>query len=243
MTNIILVGYGKMGKLIAETIDRADDLRIIGIVDTIDPEQARSFDEIDTVADVVMDFSYPGNLSMTLSYVLEKGCALVLGTTGLTVDQTAQVNEASTQVPIVFSYNYSLGIAVLKRALSLVAPALIDDFDIEIIEAHHRQKVDAPSGTAKLLKDAIDPNGEMLAVAGRSGIVGARTKKEIGMHAVRGGTVAGEHSVLFLGDQESISFKHAANNRQIFVNGAVKAARFVAGKPAGMYTIDNVLFG
>ncbi len=238
--NIILVGYGKMGKLIAETISNQPDMRLIGIVDV---DQKRHFDEISETADVVMDFSYPGNLGMTLQYVGQTGCALVLGTTGLTAGQIGQVHEAAARAPVMFSYNYSLGVAVLKRALALVSTALKESFDIEIIEAHHSQKADAPSGTAKLLKAAIDPDGDYRAVDGRSGITGARGKREIGMHAVRGGTVAGEHSVLFLGDQESLEFKHSAGSRQIFVNGAVRAARFAVGKPAGLYTVDDMLWG
>ncbi len=237
--NVILVGYGKMGKLIAETISESPDMEVIGIVDV---DQKRSFEEISGTADVVMDFSYPGNLQMTLDYVKKTGCALVLGTTGMTEAQIASVREAAKTSPIVFSYNYSLGVAVLKKALALVAPALKGSFDIEIVEAHHRQKADAPSGTAKLLKDAIDPVGEMTSVEGRSGIVGARTPGEIGMHAIRGGTVAGDHTVFFLGDQETLEFKHTAQSRQIFVNGAIRAARWAAAQKPRFYTIDDILW-
>ena len=237
--NIVLVGYGKMGKLIAQTIADSDDMRVIGIVDV---DQLRSFDEIDAKADVVMDFSYPGNLNMTLDYVTKTKCALVLGSTGFTAEQMEAVYAAAKLAPIVYSANYSLGIAVLKKALSIVSPALRDSFDIEIVEAHHRQKADSPSGTAKLLKEAIDPEGEFASKEGRSGIIGARPKKEIGMHAVRGGTVTGDHTVMFLGDQEMLEFKHSASSRQIFVNGAIRAARFAAGRKPGLYTIDDVLF-
>ncbi len=237
--NVILVGYGKMGKLIAETLSESPDMEVIGIVDV---DQLRSFEEISGRADVVMDFSYPGNLQMTLGYVKQTGCALVLGTTGMTQPQIAAVHDAANGSPIMFSYNYSLGVAVLKKALAMVAPALRDSFDIEIVEAHHRQKADAPSGTAKLLKDAIDPSGEMTPVEGRSGIVGARTPREIGMHAIRGGSVAGDHTVCFLGDQETLEFKHSAQSRQIFVNGAVRAAKWVATQKPGLYTVDDMLW-
>lgn len=237
---IILVGYGKMGKLIAETISQSPDMRLIGIVDV---DQKRSFDEITERADLVMDFSYPGNLQMTLDYVTQNGCALVLGTTGLSEAQIESVRRAARRAPVVFSYNYSMGVAVLRRALSMVAPALLGDFDVEIVEAHHNKKADAPSGTAKLLKKAIDPRGDYEAVNGRGGIVGARPKNEIGMHAIRGGTVAGEHTVLFLGDQERLEFRHSADSRQIFVNGALKAARFAFGQPSGLYTMDDILWG
>jgi len=234
------VGYGKMGKLIAESIDRAPDMDVGGIVDV---DAMRSFDEVSGAADVVMDFSYPGNLQMTLDYVTNNGCGLVLGTTGFDGAQIESVKAAAERAPIVFGYNYSLGVAVLRRALALVAPALRDGFDIEIVEAHHNMKADAPSGTAKILKDAVDPSGEYRAVNGRGGIVGARTNREIGMHAIRGGSVAGEHRVLFLGDQETLEFKHSAASRQVFVNGAIRAARFVCGREPGLYTVDDMLWG
>lgn len=236
---IILVGYGKMGKLIAESIGLAPDLDLIGIVDI---GEKRSFEEITEQADAVMDFSYPGNLQMTLEYVTRTGCALVLGSTGLSEIQIEWIHEAAAHAPIVFSYNFSMGVAVLRRALELVAPALRNEFDIEIVEAHHRQKADAPSGTAKLLKAAVDPEGAFEAVDGRSGMVGAR-KREIGMHAIRGGTVAGEHEVLFLGDQETLAFRHSATSRQIFVNGALRAARYAVGRANGLYSMDDILWG
>ncbi|MDL2206565.1 4-hydroxy-tetrahydrodipicolinate reductase [Eubacteriales bacterium OttesenSCG-928-N13] len=238
--NIILVGYGRMGKLIAESIAASDSMRLVGIVD---PEHHRTFDEIDERADVVIDFSYPGNLTLTLDYVMSTHCALVLGTTGLNEVQLDQVKEASSACPIVFSYNFSTGIAVLKRALALVAPALKGDFDIEIVEAHHRAKADAPSGTAKLLRQAIDPDEQLQTVDGRSGITGARPSDQIGMHAIRGGSVAGDHSVLFLGDQEMLKFEHSASSRQIFVNGALRAVRFVHGRAPGLYGMDDILWG
>lgn len=239
MSNVILVGYGKMGRLIAETISLSEHMCLLGIVDV---DQLRSFDEIEGVADVVIDFSYPGNLDMTLGYVARTGAALVMGTTGLSDEQVGRLRAAAEKAPVMFSYNYSLGVAVLRRALELVSPAL-RDFDVEIVEAHHRQKADAPSGTAKLLLAAIDPGRAMNAVDGRSGITGARAKSEIGMHAIRGGTVAGEHSVLFLGDQETLEFRHSAQSRQIFVNGAIRAAQFVCGRAPGLYTVDDMLWG
>ena len=237
---VILVGYGKMGKLIAQTIDETQDMRVVGIVDV---DQRRSFEEISEPADVVLDFSYPGNLEMCLCHAKGKGCPLVLGTTGLSAEQMRAIEAAAEDVPIVYSANYSLGIAVLRRALQLVAPAIMGDFDVEIVETHHRQKADAPSGTAKMLKAAMDPEGIYEATDGRSGITGARPQKQIGMHAIRGGTVAGEHSVLFLGDQELLELRHSASNRQVFVNGVIKAARFAATAGAGLYSIDDVLFG
>ena len=238
--NIVLVGNGRMGKLIAQTAAASADMRVTGIVDAL---EGRTFEEIAQAPDVVMDFSYPGNLRDTLAYATRAGCAAVIGTTGLSDDQVGMIRRAAERISIVFSYNFSMGVAVLRRALESVADALRGDFDIEIVEAHHALKADAPSGTAKLLLKAVDPKGELRVVNGREGVTGARDKMELGMHAIRGGSLAGEHSVLFLGDQETLCFSHSAASRQIFVNGALRAARFAAGRESGLYTMDDVLWG
>ena len=130
--------------------------------------------------------------------------------------------------------------AVRKRAVATAAPALVDAFDVEITEAHHNQKADAPSGTAKMLLNAVDPEGNYDHVFGREGITGARGH-EIGVHALRGGTVAGEHSVFFFGPDETLEFRHSAASRRIFAVGAMRAARFVIGQPNGLYSMDDVL--
>ena len=236
--NIILAGYGQMGRMIESTLQREGGHTILGAVH---PGLFESPCDIPGQADVLIDFSYPGNLEKVLSYGLEKKCALVIGTTGLTAGQIESIHEAAKSIPIVFSTNYSLGVAALKKAVSLLAGMLMDGgFDAEIVETHHHKKADAPSGTAKTLLSLLDPDNEYEHVFGRSGQVGAR-KKEIGVHAVRGGTVAGEHSVFFFGEDETIELRHSAASRQIFVNGAIRAAQFVAGREAGLYTTDDVL--
>ena len=236
--NVILAGYGQMGKMLEATLDREGGHDIIGVVH---PGLFETPFDVPGHADVLIDFSYPGNLEKVLSYGLQHKCALVIGTTGLTEAQIESIREASKSIPIVFSTNYSLGVAALKKAVSLLAGMLMDGgFDAEIVETHHHKKADAPSGTAKTLLSLLDPDNQYEHIYGRSGQVGAR-KKEIGIHAVRGGTVAGEHSVFFFGEDETIELKHSAASRQIFVNGAIQAAKFVIGRENGLYTTDDVL--
>ena len=235
---IILAGYGQMGKMLESTLDREGGHDILGVVH---PGLFETPFDVPGKADVLIDFSYPGNLEKVLTYGRETGCALVIGTTGLTEEQIASIKEASKEIPIVFSTNYSLGVAALKKAVSLLAGLLMEnDFDAEIVETHHHKKADAPSGTAKTLLSLLDPDGAYEHVYGRSGQVGAR-KKEIGIHAVRGGTVAGEHSVYFFGEDETIELRHSAASRQIFVNGAIRAAKFIVGRENGLYMTDDVL--
>lgn len=144
---------------------------------------------------------------------------------------------------MLWAANFSLGVAVLYRALQVVSDVLKPDFDIEITEAHHNQKADAPSGTAKLLLEAIDPGQALTPVYGREGNCGRREKGEIGVHALRGGTVAGTHTVYFLGPDEELEFTHRAASRQIFVNGALHMARMLPGKANGVYDLQKILFG
>lgn len=236
--NVILAGYGQMGRMIEATLLRESGHNILGMVH---PGLFESPFDIPGKADVLIDFSYPGNLKTVLAYGLENKCALVIGTTGLTEAQIASIQEAAKEIPIVFSTNYSLGVAALKKAVSLLADMLMETgFDAEIVETHHHRKADAPSGTAKTLLSLLDPDGKYEHVYGRSGQVGAR-KKEIGIHAVRGGTVAGEHSVFFFGEDETIELRHSAASRQIFVNGAIQAAKFAVASAPGLYSTDDVL--
>ena len=144
---------------------------------------------------------------------------------------------------MLWSANFSLGVAVLYRALAAVSGVLKPDFDIELTETHHNQKADAPSGTAKLLLEAIDPAHALTPVYGREGTTGRRRKEEIGVHALRGGTAAGTHTVHFFGPDEELEFTHRAASRQIFVNGALHMARLLPGKPNGVYSLQKILFG
>ena len=235
----ILIGRGKMGRLIQETARSAGD----------EIEAAFGRDDLDQlgklgkVADVVIDFSRPEALGEVVSYVRRTGTPLLSGVTGYTPDQLQALESLGTAAPVLWSANFSLVVAVLARALEVVAPVLRDTVDIEITETHHNQKADAPSGTAKLLVEAVDPQHTLRPVYGREGNCGRREKNEIGIHALRGGTVAGTHTVHFFGPDEELAFTHRAASRQIFVNGALHMARLLPGKPNGVYALRNLLFG
>lgn len=227
-------GRGQMGNLIVDTAQARGHEAIQG--DALDPGKLP--EEKETIG-VLLDFSHPKGLDFVLDTVQGTDAALVLGTTGYSPEQIARIEEEAKVRPVFFASNYSLGIAVLTK-LAAQAAKILSDWDMEIVETHHRKKADAPSGTALSLLQAIDPENEYDHVFGRHGAVGARGK-EIGIHAVRGGSVPGDHDVLFLGDQEVVKLSHSAQNRQIFVNGALDAAEFAAGKPAGLYNMNDLV--
>ena len=235
----ILTGRGKMGRLIQETAQAAGD----EIEAAFGREDLDQLGRLGRAADVVIDFSRPEALPEIASYVRRTGTPLLSGTTGFTPDQFRQLESLGSAAPVLWSANFSLGMAVLYRALAEVSEVLKPDFDIELTETHHNQKVDAPSGSAKLLLEAVDPRHEYRRVYGREGVTGKRQKNEIGVHALRGGTVAGTHSVHFFGPDEELEFTHRASSRQIFVNGALHMARLLPGKPNGVYDLQKILFG
>ena len=235
----ILIGRGKMGTLIRETAAAAgDEIEAVFGHDDLD-----RLGQLGKVADVVIDFSRPEALPEIASYVRRTGTALLSGTTGYTEAEKEILFSLGTSAPVLWSANYSLGVAVLARALQVIAPVLWPDFDIEITETHHNQKADAPSGTAKLLLEAIDPQHRLRPVYGREGSCGKRQRDEVGIHALRGGTVAGTHTVHFFGPDEELELTHRAASRQIFVNGALRMARLLPEKPNGAYDLQNILFG
>ena len=235
----ILIGRGKMGTLIRETAAAAgDEIEAVFGHDDLD-----RLGQLGKVADVVIDFSRPEALPEIASYVRRTGTALLSGTTGYTEAEKEILFSLGTSAPVLWSANYSLGVAVLFRALRVIAPVLGPDFDIEITETHHNQKADAPSGTAKLLLEAVDPEHYLRPVYGREGSCGRREKDEIGIHALRGGTVAGTHTVHFFGPDEELELTHRAASRRIFVSGALKMARLLPEKPNGVYDLQNILFG
>lgn len=235
---MVLIGRGKMGTLIASTAAAAGD-EIVAALGHGDLEQLKTMGE----ADIAIDFSQPEALGAVYAYIRRTGTPLLDGTTGYTPEQMAQLNSLAEFAPVLWSANYSLGIAVFRRVLSQITGTLRPDFDIEIEETHHNQKADAPSGTAKLLLDAIDPAHAMKPVYGREGNTGKRDPNEIGVHALRGGTVAGTHTVHFFGPDEELEITHRAGSRQIFVNGALHAARLLVGRPRGVYNLEKLLFG
>ncbi|MDD7281563.1 MAG: 4-hydroxy-tetrahydrodipicolinate reductase [Erysipelotrichaceae bacterium] len=231
---ILVIGKGKMGSLIKQTaLDKGHE--VIGIVDIFDADSISN-----KQCDVVIDFSHRDNVEWVCDYCQKTKACLVMGTTGLEQHHLDMIQALANTNPVFFSYNYSYGVAVVRKALEYITPMLKEDFDIEMVEAHHNQKADAPSGTAKMLLDAIDPNNEFKHVFSREGMTGKR-EKEIGVFALRGGTVAGQHTVYYFGNDESITISHNATSRQIFVNGAIKAAKFIVSQKAGLYSMDDLL--
>jgi len=250
MTRIIMCGCnGKMGRVISQLVKEDENAEIVAGVD-ISGEQLDTYPvfkkitECNVEADAVIDFSAPVALNDILSVGLAKNLSLVLCTTGYSEEEIAKINEASKKVAILRSANMSLGINLLLGLVQAAAKVLSDaNFDIELVEKHHNQKVDAPSGTALALADAINEalNNEYNYKYDRSAERVKRDKKEIGISAVRGGTIVGEHEVIFAGTDEVIEFKHTAYSKAIFGKGAVSAAKFLAGKPAGMYSMKDVI--
>ncbi len=194
-------------------------------------------------ADAVIDFSNPSALEVELEYVTAHNLPLVLCTTGLSTEQIAVVNKAAEQVPVFFSSNMSLGVAVLSALTKKAAAVLGDTFDIEIVEMHHNQKLDAPSGTALMLANAakVGLNYEPEYTYDRHTRRQKRQKQEIGIASLRGGTVVGEHSVYFAGEQEVLTLSHSAGSRSVFASGAVTAAAFIVGKEPKLYSMEDIL--
>jgi 4-hydroxy-tetrahydrodipicolinate reductase len=196
-------------------------------------------------SDVVMDFTNPEATLEHLKLSSAKGKAMVIGTTGFTKDHMEEVGRLTKDIPCVLAPNMSVGVNLLLRVLRDIAKVLGDDYDIEIVEAHHRLKKDAPSGTAmkmaQVIADAVDRNLDEVAVYARKGTIGERTRKEIGIQTVRAGDIVGEHTVLFGGLGERIEITHKASSRDTFARGALKAAAWVCGKSAGLYDMQDVL--
>lgn len=234
--NIFLSGYGKMGHMVQE-LAVAKGWNIVGHADIDCPENYETAPK----ADVCIDFSGVGAQKALAAYIRRTKTPLLSGTTGLTEPDFDVLRDLSKEVPVIWTANYSTGVAVLKKLLREYAPVL-RDWDKEIVELHHNQKVDAPSGTAKQLLQAIDPDGTALVVHGREGMCGKRKENEIGVFSLRGGTVAGEHTVSFFGEDECLEFTHKAQSRRVFAAGAVRAAEALADKPAGFYTLEELIF-
>ncbi len=234
--DIVLIGHGRMGQLI-EAVSTSRGHNIKAIIDIDNISDLTSLEK----ADVVIDFSHPAMLSPVSDYVKRTKTPYLSGTTGLSKGDLEAIKQLGDLTATIHSSNYSLGVAVFKQILEQFAPTLKQLYDIEIVETHHNKKADSPSGTAKLLLEAVDPSGEYTPVYGREGMVGARTKKEIGVHAIRGGTVAGEHTVSFFGEDEILEITHKASSRIIFVNGAVVAAEKLHMQKQGFYTLQKLL--
>ena len=250
MTRIIMSGCnGHMGQTISGIVEKNPDAEIVAGIDKITEEKNgypvfSSIDECDIKADVVIDFSAPVALDSLLKYGTQKKIPLVLCTTGYDEVALKKIEEASKEVAILRSANMSLGINILSKVLKDVSGQFKDaGFDIEIVEKHHRLKKDAPSGTAILLADSVNASLDEKCeyVYDRSSRSEKRPDAEIGISAVRGGTIPGDHDVIFAGDDEVITFSHRAYSKAVFAKGAVQAALFLNDKEAGMYDMSDVI--
>lgn len=254
---------GRMGKVLIEAVQDASgvtlgaaivnpDSSLIGTdagevagVGKLGVLMVGSLDEAVTDFDVLIDFTFPDLTLENLAYCKEHGKQMVIGTTGLTESEKLQLGAASESVPVVFAPNMSVGVNVALNLLKTAAEALGDDYDVEIIETHHRHKKDAPSGTAvrmgEVVASALGRDLKECAVYGREGFTGERSRTEIGFETVRAGDVVGDHTVLFAGIGERIEITHKASSRMTFAKGAVRAAQWLADKPAGLYDMQDVL--
>ena len=240
---------GAMGRVISAMAQEMDGIRIAAGVDlntekNYDYPVYASLGECTEAADAVVDFASAKAVDELLDYCLEKELPLVLCTTGLSEEQLKKVEEAAKETAVLRSANMSLGVNLLMKILKDAARVLAPEgFDIEIVEKHHNRKVDAPSGTAIALADSVNDalDGVYSYTYDRSRERKARDSREIGISAVRGGTIVGEHEVIFAGEDEVIEFKHTAYSKALFARGAVAAAKYLAGKPAGRYDMSDVI--
>ena len=249
MTRIILCGcFGKMGRVITQLVSTRSDCTIAAGVDlhtdTADFPTYTTIHDVREEADVILDFSHPDLLTDILGFAAEHGgIPCVLCTTGYSAEQVAALKAASASVPVFYSRNMSLGINLLIELSKKAAKVLGDTFDIEIIEKHHNQKVDAPSGTALMLADAIASvrDTESAYTYDRHAQRKKREVSEIGLHAVRGGTIVGEHEVIFAGNHEVITLSHSAQSKELFAAGAVNAAVYMTGRSAGLHDMSDLI--
>ena len=252
MVKIIMHGCnGHMGQVISGLVEKDPGAEIVAGIDIADQGKNSypvftNMKECQVEADVLIDFSSAKATDALLDYCVERKLPVVLCTTGLSEEQLARVKEASNEVAVLKSANMSLGINMLLKLIQDAAKILATaGFDMEIVERHHRLKLDAPSGTALALADSLNEamDSQYHYVYDRSQRREMRDDKEIGISAVRGGTIVGEHEVIFAGPDEVIEFKHTAHSKAVFGKGAVEAAKFLAGKPAGFYDMSNVING
>lgn len=251
MTNVLLNGYlGRMGRVILELAKERDDLSVVAGVDYMQPDDERfpfstytDYSDIAETPDVIIDFSNPAALDSMLAYAVSSKTPIVICTTGFSDEQLAAIDEAAKTIPVFFSANMSIGVNLISELAKKAAEVLYPGFNIEIVEAHHNQKLDAPSGTALMIANEIASvlpekvDYETNRAANRE----KRPVNEIGIHAVRAGTIVGEHEVIFGGPDEVITIKHSAASRKIFANGALNAAAYLPGKEAGKYSMKDLI--
>lgn len=248
MIKTLLVGSGgRMGNFVASTAKKDGELQIVAGVDKFNGGQDfpvfSSFSEVNKEADVIIDFSNPSLLDDMLEYAIKGKIPVVIATTGYSPEQTEKIKAAANEIPVFFTFNMSIGVNLICSLAKKAAAVLGDGFDIEIVEKHHNQKIDAPSGTAIMLANAVNSefNDEKIYEYDRHSKRQKRSKNEIGIHSVRGGTIVGEHDVIFAGHDEVITVSHAAYSREVFAVGAVRAAKFIADKKAGLYDMNSIM--
>ena len=249
MTNIAICGCnGKMGRVIYNCVKERDDAVVVAGIDLNTTSYAdfpiySSPNDIKEKVDVIIDYSHPSSLDGLLQYAKISGTPVVFATTGYSKEQIDKIKTASNEVPVFFTFNMSLGINLLVQLAKKATAILGGQFDIEIIEKHHNQKIDAPSGTAIMLADAINEtlDNKYQFVYDRHSQRKKREKNEIGIHAVRGGTIVGEHEVIFAGHDEVITLSHSASSKEVFAVGSINAAIYISGKPAGLYDMSNLV--
>ena len=249
MTKILLSGCsGKMGRVIGALVANDPTCEIVGGIDLVD-DGTLTFpvfsapDKVNVKADVIIDFSHPSCLVPVMDYAASTKTPIVVCTTGLSPEQKAYMAAKGSETAVFFSANMSLGVNVIIDLAKRATNVLEDNFDIEIVEAHHNRKLDAPSGTALYVADAINDacKEKKEYVYDRHSVRKKREKKEIGIHAIRGGTIVGEHTVIFAGNDEIIELKHTALSRDVFAEGAIAAAKFMADKKTGMYDMNDLI--
>ena len=250
MVKVIMHGCnGRMGQVITDLAKEDADIEIVAGIDVIDNKDNgypvfTDINACDVEADVVIDFTNSKAVDNLLAYCEEKKLPVVLCSTGLSEEQVEKVSRVSSNIPVLRSGNMSVGINTLIKILETVSKPLKEaGFDIEIVEKHHNQKLDAPSGTAMMLADAVNNElgGDMEYVYDRSSRRSIRPEKEIGISAVRGGTIVGDHDVIFAGKDEVVQITHRAYSRAIFAKGALSAAKFLKGKTSGLYNMSDVI--
>lgn len=243
---IVVFGFGTMGKLLCDAVKEHPHLDLVNVIEPYGRDEhqmvSANLEKLAPNFDVMIDFSHPANIQMILSYCTAHKKPLVICTTGFDQAALESITLAATFIPIVLASNTAQGVNLMHQLLRRAVQALAADFDIEIIEAHHNKKLDAPSGTANsLLKTIQEALPEPYKVEyGRQGMA-KRTPKEIGIHSLRGGTLIGEHTVVLAGEDEIIEIKHTALSKKIFVKGAIRAAQFLHQKPSKLYTMEDVI--
>lgn len=250
MTKIIMLGCnGRMGQMITDMVKQDDECTIVAGIDIVDnrdngyPVYTKLAD-CDVEADAIIDFTSATDFESRMDYAVDKQITIIECSTGLSEEQMDYLKKASEKVAVLKSANMSLGINLLMKLLKEAAVKLAGDgFDVEIVEKHHNQKLDAPSGTALALADSINEamDDRYEYIYDRSQVRQKRDKKELGISAVRGGTIVGEHEVIFAGTDEVITFKHTAYSRAVFAKGSITAAKYLKGKAAGLYDMSDVL--